>query len=259
MMESNRIRGRTVLVTGATSGIGEACARAFASRGAHPVLLARRADRLAALAGELESDHGVPVRTVVLDVRDRAGVLDLARTLHEDGIVPDVLINNAGLARGLGSVQEGSFEDWDEMIDTNVKGLLNVTRAFLPRMIERGRGHVINIGSIAGRQVYPNGNVYNATKFAVRALNEAMYIDTLGTPIRVSSIDPGLVETEFSLVRFRGDRDRADAVYRGTRPLSAEDVADAVLYVANAPEHVNVLEMVILPTAQRSATLVDRD
>jgi len=254
----NRIQGKVVVITGASAGIGAACARAFARHGAELILLARREDRLNQVADEIEKEHGKRPRTFVLDVRDRDGVVAFGEQLEADGVVPDVLVNNAGLSRGLAKLHEGSFEDWDEMIDTNIKGLLNVTRAILPMMVRRDRGHVVNIGSTAGHLVYPGGNVYNATKFAVRALNEAMNLDLLGTRIRVSSIDPGMVETEFSLVRFRGDKERAAAVYRGFQPLTAEDVADAVLYVVNAPEHVNVLDMVILPTAQRNFYLVDR-
>ncbi len=254
----NRIQGKLVVITGATAGIGEACARAFAARGADLILVARREERLAALERELQAEHGTDVRTVALDVRDRDEVLAFGRELASEGVVPDVLVNNAGLARGLGPIHEGSFEDWDEMIDTNIKGLLNVTRAILPLMVERDRGHIVNLGSTAGHLVYPGGNVYNATKFAVRALNDAMNADLLGTRIRVSSIDPGAVETEFSHVRFRGDEDRATAVYHGFQPLTAEDVADAVIYVVNAPEHVNVQNMVILPTAQRNAYLLHR-
>lgn len=254
----NRIQGKVVVITGASAGIGAACARAFARHGAELILLARREDRLNQVADEIEKEHGKRPRTFVLDVRDRDGVVAFGEQLEADGVVPDVLVNNAGLSRGLAKLHEGSFEDWDEMIDTNIKGLLNVTRAILPMMVRRDRGHVVNIGSTAGHLVYPGGNVYNATKFAVRALNEAMNLDLLGTRIRVSSIDPGMVETEFSLVRFRGDKERAAAVYRGFKPLTAEDVADAVLYVVNAPEHVNVLDMVILPTAQRNFYLVDR-
>ena len=167
-------------------------------------------------------------------------------------------MNNAGLSRGLEPVQSGNPEGWEEMIDTNVKGLLYVSSAFLPGMVERNAGHVINIGSIAGRQVYPSGNVYNATKFAVRAINEGMSLDLFGTKVRVSSIDPGLVETEFSQVRFYGDAERAEKVYQGYQPLEPEDIADAVCYVANAPEHVNVLEMLVLPTDQRNAYLVHK-
>jgi 3-hydroxy acid dehydrogenase/malonic semialdehyde reductase len=254
----NRIQGKVVVITGASAGIGAACARAFARHGAELILLARREDRLNQVADEIEKEHGKRPRTFVLDVRDRDGVVAFGEQLEADGVVPDVLVNNAGLSRGLAKLHEGSFEDWDEMIDTNVKGLLNVTRVILPMMVRRDRGHIVNIGSTAGHLVYPGGNVYNATKFAVRALNEAMNLDLLGTRIRVSSIDPGMVETEFSLVRFRGDKERAAAVYRGFQPLTAEDVADAVLYVVNAPEHVNVLDMVILPTAQRNFYLVDR-
>ena len=254
----NRIQGKVVVITGASAGIGAACARAFARHGAELILLARREDRLNQVADEIEQEHGKRPRTFVLDVRDRDGVVAFGEQLEADGVVPDVLLNNAGLSRGLAKLHEGSFEDWDEMIDTNVKGLLNVTRVILPMMVRRDRGHIVNIGSTAGHLVYPGGNVYNATKFAVRALNEAMNHDLLGTRIRVSSIDPGMVETEFSLVRFRGDKERAAAVYRGFQPLTAEDVADAVLYVVNAPEHVNVLDMVILPTAQRNFYLVDR-
>jgi len=259
MSSQNRIQGRAVLVTGASSGIGEVCARRFAAAGADLVLWARRIERLEALAAELERQHGAPVRFAAVDVRDRGAVFREAEALVQQGWVPDVLVNNAGLAVGLDPLHQGDPDDWERMIDTNIKGLLYVTRAFLPHMIERGRGHVVNIGSIAGHQVYPKGNVYAATKHAVRALTHALSLDLTGTPIRVSSIDPGLVETEFSIVRFKGDRERAADVYRGLRPLTGDDVADAVFYVVNAPPHVNVLELLVLPTAQRSATVVHRE
>lgn len=258
MSGQNRIQGRAVLVTGASAGIGEACARRFVAAGADVVLWARRVERLEALAADLERRHGVAVRFAAVDVRDRAAVFREAEALLDRGWVPDVLLNNAGLAVGLSTLQEGDPDDWERMIDTNVKGLLYVTRAFLPHMVERGRGHVVNLGSLAGHQVYPKGNVYTATKHAVRALTHALALDLAGTPIRVSSIDPGLVETEFSIVRFKGDRERAAGVYQGLQPLTADDVADAVLYAVNAPPHVNVLELLLLPTAQRSATVVHR-
>ena len=254
----NRIEGKTVVITGATSGIGESCARLFAQRGANLILLARREERLNALREEL-SGTGVDVDVRVHDVRAQALADELAANLRERGVVPDILLNNAGLGRGLATIQEGDIEDWEEMIDTNVKGLLYMTRAILPLMVERDRGHVINIGSIAGRWVYPAGNVYNATKFAVYALNEAMSIDLVGTNIRVSSIDPGAVETEFSLVRFRGDVERAEKTYQGYTPLTPDDVADAVCYVANAPPHVNVLQLVMMCTDQRSPTVFHKE
>jgi serine 3-dehydrogenase len=257
-MMMSRLQGTLALVTGASAGIGEACARRLAAEGANLVLWARRAERLERLATELPDAHGVRVECYVVDVRDRARVDEVAATLVEAGRVPDVLLNNAGLASGLAKIQDGDPSDWDRMLDTNVKGLLNVTRALLPHMIGRGRGHVINIGSTAGHQVYPMGNVYNASKFAVRALTEGMNLDVAGTPIRVSSVDPGFVRTEFSVVRFHGDEEKAGAVYEGFQPLSAEDVADAVFYVANAPAHVNVADMVLLPTAQRNVYVVDR-
>lgn len=247
------------MVTGASAGIGAACARHFAARGADLLLCARRLQRLDELAETLREDHGVSVRADTLDVTDRDAVFARVDALVEAGLVPDVLVNNAGKGRGLDKLHEGSTEHWDEMIDTNVKGLLYVTRAVLPHMVERDRGHVIHIGSIAGRWVYPRNAVYNSTKFAVKALTEAMNIDLLGTKIRVSSVDPGLTETEFSEVRFDGDTDRADAVYAGTAPLSADDVADAVVYVANTPEHVDVLNLVLMPTAQRYPGYIDRD
>ena len=254
----NRIESKTVVITGATSGIGESCARLFAERGANLILLARREERLNALREEL-SGTGVDVDVRVHDVRAQALADELAANLRERGVVPDILLNNAGLGRGLATIQEGDIEDWEEMIDTNVKGLLYMTRAILPLMVERDRGHVINIGSIAGRWVYPAGNVYNATKFAVYALNEAMSIDLVGTNIRVSSIDPGAVETEFSLVRFRGDVERAEKIYQGYTPLTPDDVADAVCYVANAPPHVNVLQLVMMCTDQRSPTVFHKE
>jgi 3-hydroxy acid dehydrogenase / malonic semialdehyde reductase len=254
----NRIQGKRVLVTGASSGIGEACARRFAADGADLALWARREDRLSRLARDLSREHGVTVHVVGVDVRDRGSVQVAVRDHLAQTGPPDILVNNAGLAAGLDPVQEGDFEDWDRMIDTNLKGLLNVTRLLLPAMIEAGRGHVINIGSTAGHLVYPRGNVYSATKAAVVALTEAINLDLAGTPLRASGIDPGFVETEFSLVRFHGDRERADAVYRGFQPLTADDVADAVAYVANLPPHANVIRLVLQPTAQRNVYVVDR-
>lgn len=254
----NRIKGTLILVTGASSGIGEACARRFAAEGANLVLWARRADRLERVAAELGTAHRVSLSVAVVDVRDRAAVNRAAEALVRADRVPDVLINNAGLASGMAKIQDGDPEDWDRMIDTNVKGLLNVTRAILPHMVARRRGHIVNLGSTAGHMTYPMGNVYNATKFGVRALTEGMNLDVAGTPIRVSAVDPGFVETEFSEVRFHGDQDRAKAVYQGFTPLSADDVADAIAYVVNLPEHVNILDLVIMPTAQRNVYVVDR-
>jgi serine 3-dehydrogenase len=255
----SRIRGKLALVTGASAGIGLACAARFAADGAHLVLWARRGERLEQEADALRRAHRITVRTAVVDVRDRAAVERAVGTLVAEDAVPDILLNNAGLAAGLEKLQAGDPDDWDRMIDTNVKGLLYATRAVLPHMIRLGRGHVVNIGSLAGHQTYPMGNVYGATKYAVRALTEGMHLDLVGTPIRVSSIDPGLVETEFSLVRFHGDAARAKAVYRGMRPLTAEDVAEVVGFVVGLPEHVNVLDVVLTPTAQRSTQVVHRE
>jgi NADP-dependent 3-hydroxy acid dehydrogenase YdfG len=253
-----RIAGRLALVTGASSGIGAACARRFARDGARLALWARRLDRLEALAAELRAAHAAEVRVAPVDVRDREAVNVAARDLADAGAVPDILLNNAGLAAGLDPLQSGDPEDWERMIDTNVKGLLWVSRAILPLMVARGTGHVVNLGSTAGRWVYPRGNVYNATKFGVKALTEGMNLDVAGTAIRVSSVDPGYVETEFAEVRFHGDRERARATYRGFTPLSPDDVADVIAYVVNLPPHVNILDVLVMPSAQRNMYVVDR-
>jgi len=253
----SRIKGKLALITGASAGIGLACARRFAADGANLVLWARRADRLEQVSAEL-TKGGVRVLTGVVDVRDRAAVNRAAAALLKAGAVPDILLNNAGLAAGLAKLQDGDPEDWDRMIDTNLKGLLNVSRAFLPAMVARGTGHVVNIGSTAGHQVYQMGNVYNATKFGVRALTEGMNLDVAGTKIRVSSVDPGHVETEFATVRFHGDAAKAKAVYEGFRPLAPDDVADTVGYIVNLPEHVNILDLILLPTQQRNVFVIDR-
>lgn len=254
----NRVKGKLTLITGASAGIGEACARRFAEAGGDLYLVARREERLADLRNRFENEFKVDVSYQRLDVRDREAVDAFAQRLQDEERVPDILVNNAGLASGLSKLHEGLFEDWDKMIDTNIKGLLNVSRCVMPMMVERGTGHVINVGSIAGHIVYPGGNVYNATKFAVRALGEAMNIDLVGTNLRVSNVDPGMTKTEFSEVRFHGDSDKAEKVYEGFDPLTGDDIADAVFYVANAPDHVNVVDMVIMPTAQRSPWVLHR-
>ncbi len=252
------LKGKIAFVTGGPSGIGRACASTLAELGADVLLCARRKDRLADLAKDLSSRFGVRTRPLELDVRDGKAVENAVGGLPEDWRAIDILVNNAGLARGMEKLYEGRIQDWEEMLDTNVKGLLYVTRAVVPGMLERGRGHVVNIGSIAGREVYPGGNVYCASKFAEKALTRGLKIDLLGSPIRVTTVDPGLVETEFSQVRFHGDKERAAKVYKNLEPLKGEDIADAVAWAVTRPAHVNISEMVVLPTAQSSATLVHR-
>lgn len=251
-------QNQTVLITGASSGIGAACAQAFAESGAKLILAARRLDRLEALAADLKEKFPSAIHLIQLDVRDRAQVEAAVNSLPDEWRAIDILINNAGLSRGLDKLHEGQIDDWEEMIDTNVKGLLYVTRSILPGMVARGRGHVINIGSIAGHQAYPNGNVYCATKAAVRLLTEGLKLDLLGTPIRVTTVDPGMVETEFSDVRFHGDRSRAEKVYQNVTPLTGADVAEVVRFCADRPAHVNINEVILMPVDQASATMVNR-
>ena len=254
-----KLKDRVVFITGASAGIGAACARAFAAEGSALVLAARRLDRLKELAEELNRAYGTRSHVDELDVRERAKVEAFVNSIPQEFRNIDILVNNAGLARGFDPIQSGSIDDWDEMIDTNIKGLLHVTRAVVPGMIERGIGHIINIGSIAGRQVYPRGGVYCATKFAVHALTQGMLIDLVDTPVRVSTVDPGLVKTEFAWVRFRNDDTSARSVYQGMTPLKAEDIAEAVLFCATRPAHVNIAEMLVLPTDQASAYHVHRE
>jgi len=249
------LRDKIVLITGASSGIGASCARAFAAQGAKVLMAARRLARIQALADELQKEHGVAAHTFQLDVRDQPAVEKAVASLPPEWQAIEVLVNNAGLSRGLDKLHEGKLQDWEEMIDTNVKGLLYVSRAVIPGMVKRGVGHIINLGSIAGHEVYPGGNVYCATKFAVRALSQGLRIDLLGTPLRVSNVEPGMVETEFSLVRFHGDEARADKVYDGITPLTSNDIADAIVYCATRPPHVNIADMIVMPTAQASAIL----
>lgn len=252
------LANQVVLITGASSGIGAACAHAFAQSGCQLVLTARREDRLAKLAPQLRSEGAASVHGVILDVRDSAAVDRLVSSLPPALQAIDILINNAGLGRGRDKLHEGDPAEWDEMIDTNVKGVLRVNRAVLPQMVARDRGHIIHIGSIASRTAYVGGAVYCASKAAVRMINECLKHDLLGTHVRVSTVDPGMVETEFSVVRFRGDADRAKAVYEGMTPMSAADVAESVLFCASRPAHVNVSEVVMLATDQASPTLVHR-
>ncbi len=250
-----RMNDRIVFITGASAGIGQACAEAFAAEGARLVLAARRRDRLQSLAARLHEAHDTESLLVELDVRDREAVNAAVAGLPAAWADVDVLVNNAGLSRGLDRVQSGSHVDWEEMIDTNVKGLLWLTRAVLPGMVARDRGHVINVGSIAGHQIYQGGAVYCATKFAVRALSHGLRLDLVGTRVRCSTVDPGMVQTEFSEVRFRGDQDRAAAVYRNFPPLQPADIADAIVYCATRPPHVVVQDMVLMPQDQGAVYL----
>ena len=246
---------RVTLITGATSGIGRACAEKFASNNHDLIITGRRADRLSQIKSEIESKYGVQVLTGVFDIRNRDEVKDFADSLTGDWNV-EILVNNAGLAAGLDPLQEGSIDDWEQMIDTNIKGLLYITRAISPGMVARRKGHIINIGSIAGKEVYPQGNVYCATKHAVDALTKGMRIDMLPYGIKVTQIAPGLVETEFSMVRFKGDSEVATKVYQGYEPLKGEDIAEVAYYVTSLPEHVNINDLLIMPTAQANATTV---
>jgi 3-hydroxy acid dehydrogenase/malonic semialdehyde reductase len=246
------------MITGATAGIGEACAELFASHGHDLILTGRRADRLAALAERLRAQHGVQVQALAFDVRDRAAVDAAWRQLPPAWQAVEVLVNNAGLAAGRSAVQDGDIDDWDAMIDTNVKGLLHVTRQVLPQMVAARRGHVINIGSIAGRDVYPGGAVYCASKFAVEGLSRALRLDVVQHNVKVTTISPGLVETEFSLVRFKGDQEKADAVYQGIDPLTGKDIADMVWFAASQPAHICINDIHITCTAQADTKTVVR-
>lgn len=241
---------KTVLITGATSGIGEATAIKFAEATCRLIITGRRKDRINDLTEHLVQEYGIDVLPLCFDVRDIRQVEKCLGNLPEEWQKIDILVNNAGLAAGLGHIDEGDRDDWDRMIDTNVKGLLYVTRTIVPGMVSRQSGHIINISSIAGKEVYENGGVYCASKHAVDALSKGMRIDLLKHGIRVTNIAPGMVETEFSLVRFRGDRERADAVYKGIRALKGEDVAEVIFYCASLPAHVCINDLVITPTAQ---------
>ncbi|MBD2386901.1 SDR family oxidoreductase [Cylindrospermum sp. FACHB-282] len=252
------LENQIVLITGASSGIGAACARIFARGGAKLILAARRWERLQQLANELNQLFGGEIHLLQLDVRDRSAVESAISTLPPDWSDIDILINNAGLSRGLDKLHTGDFQDWEDMIDTNIKGLLYLSRYVVPGMVNRSRGHVINLGSIAGHQTYPGGNVYCGTKAAVRAISEGLKQDLLGTPVRVTSVDPGMVETEFSEVRFHGDTQRAARVYQGVTPLTPDDVADVIFFCATRSPHVNINEVVLMPVDQASATLVNR-
>ena len=247
---------RRALVTGATSGIGRATAQILAKNNYKIILCGRREDRLALLEKEL-SEY-TEIHTLVFDVRDKKAVFEKINSLPDHFSKIDLLINNAGNAHGLSPIQDGDLDDWDAMIDINVKGLLYVSKAIIPQMMERKSGHIINIGSIAGKEVYPNGNVYCASKHAVDALNQSMRMDLNPYGIRVGAIHPGMVETEFSEVRFKGDTDRASTVYKDIKALQAEDIADIIYFVVSRPSHVNIGDLVVFPTAQASATIVNR-
>lgn len=249
---------KIVLITGATSGIGQACARRFAQNGYNVIITARRSDRLEAIRHDLER-YGAKVMTLVFDVRDAAAATAAVTSLTDEWKQIDILVNNAGLALGLDKEYEGNPEDWETMIDTNIKGLLTMTRLVVPAMVERNEGHVINIGSVAGDAAYAGGNVYCATKAAVKAITDGLRIDLAHTAVRVTNVKPGLVETNFSNVRFHGDTERADNVYKGITPLTGDDIADVVYYAASAPKHVQIAEVLVLATHQANGTVIYRN
>lgn len=251
------MKGKTIFITGATSGIGEGCARKFAAMGSNLILNGRNTEKLESLKKELTA-QGVEVLTLPFDVRDRKAMQEAVDSLQGQWKHVDILINNAGLVIGMDKEHEGSLDEWDIVIDTNIKALLAMTRLIVPGMVERGCGHVINIGSIAGDAAYAGGSVYCATKAAVKALSDGLRIDLVDTPVRVTNIKPGMVETNFSVIRFRGDQDKADAVYKGIRPLTGDDIADVVYYAASAPAHVQIAEVLVMPTYQATGTVCHR-
>jgi len=255
---STSMKGKIVFVTGASSGIGAATAMEFARLGAKLVLCARRLEKLQAMEAELRDAGAADLLLLEIDVRDRVVVKRVLGELPEAWRAVDVLVNNAGLSRGLTKLYEDDVENWEEMIDTNVKGLLYVTRAIVPGMVERNRGHVINLGSIAGHMAYANGGVYCATKAAERFISDGLRIDVNGTAVRVTSVDPGMVETDFSRIRFRGDAERAAKTYQNVDPLQAEDVADAIVWAATRPAHVSIQSVVLTPTAQANPFVLTR-
>ncbi len=252
------MKGKTVLITGATSGIGEGCARKFAAMGSNLILNGRNIEKLNQLKEELTA-LGVEVLTLPFDVRDRAAMRAAIDSLQGPWQQIDVLINNAGLVIGVDKEFEGNLDEWDIVLDTNIKALLSMTRMIVPGMVARGRGHIINIGSIAGDAAYPGGSVYCATKAAVKALSDGLRIDLVDTPLRVTNIKPGMVETNFTVVRYCGDKQRADDCYKGIRPLTGDDIAEVVYYAASAPEHVQIAEVLVMPTHQATGTISYRE
>lgn len=250
---------KIILITGATAGIGQATARLYAQNGWHLILTGRRSDRLDQLKAELEQQYEIQVKTLVFDVREKAEVNNAIASLPEEWRKIDVLLNNAGLAKGFADIQEGKVEDWETMIDTNIKGLLYVSKAIMPLMIEQKSGHIVNIGSIAGKEVYAKGNVYCSTKHAVEGITKALRMDLLPHKIKVSGVCPGAVDTEFSTVRFDGDKERADSVYTGYQPLMAQDIAEAIYFVTSRPFHVNINDLLIMPTAQANTSNLLRE
>lgn len=252
------LNGKIVLITGASSGIGKACAVEFAKLGANLLLVARRIEKIIKLSDDLTKKYKIKTKAVKLDVRNYDDVKNLYNKLENYWKNVDIILNNAGLARGLSKIYEGDTEHWEEMIDTNIKGLLYITRTFLPQMVEKTKGHIINIGSTAGHETYAFGNVYSATKFAVKALSQSIRLDVLDKGIKVTSVDPGMVITEFSKVRFSGDDERANKVYDGIEPLTAKDVADVIIFAVTRPKNVNINQIIITPIQQASSTQVYR-
>ncbi len=250
---------KIVMITGATSGIGEGCARKFAMNGHDLILNGRNLEKLTALKNELEEKYKVAIHIAPFDVRDRESMLAELDKLPVAFEAIDVLINNAGLVIGVDKEYEGNLEEWDVVIDTNIKGLLSVTRLVVPGMVQRQRGQIINIGSIAGDYAYPGGSVYCATKAAVKMLSDGLRIDLVNTPLRVTNIKPGLVETNFSVTRFRGDHDAADKVYQGLQPLTGDDIADVVYWSSAVPAHMQIAEVLVMPTHQATGTIVSRN
>lgn len=250
------LKNKIIFISGASSGIGEACARRFAKEGAILLLCARSLEKLDSLRSELQGEDDIEVHTYELDVRDRKAVDAVIDSIPDELRNIDVLINNAGLAQGIEKLQEGSLDDFDTMIDTNVKGLLYMTRKIVPIMVDNQRGHVINVGSLAGIHAYPGGGVYCASKAAVRFISDGLRMDLVHTPIRVTNIQPGMVETNFSVVRFHGDEDKAAKVYEGIKALQADDIADIIHYIAAAPAHVQICEVTVTPTHQATGGVV---